>query len=522
MKIATWNINGIKARHERLQAWVTRHQPDALCLQEIKTEDAGFPVATYEALGYHVVTFGQKSYNGVAILSKQRAEDVERGFGDGVEDPQARFLSATVAGLRISSAYVPNGEALTSEKYPYKLAWLERLSRYVSTRIDGARWAICGDYNIAPSDLDVHDPVAWAGDVLVSKPEREAFERLIAAGFVDVLRKVHPDKQMFTWWDYRALGFQKNKGLRIDHVLATAQVADEVTSALVDRDERKGQQPSDHAPVVVELRDLAARSRLDVEAGQRSERREGTACIRMRVAWQAEQRAQAWRDIAEAPWPRKRHIAPRWHGAACCEQPHTRRLGPLPTMILERAAPAMVCGDHDGRRGAAITERAHRRDDVAYHLVGKAKGVDIAGVIAVMSELVGVTQPYPEKARPARGEVAKRKRRSVAIGPVVGVLVAWPGGCEGPLVERVLAQRVDAQPCAGRAPMATDRDGEPRRVSRGRAAEHVPGANHRDLIVAEPWSAAEIIKQRRPRDLRALIELTVARGAPRQDFHIAR
>lgn len=254
MKVVTYNINGIKARSERLLAYLERTTPDVVCLQEIKSEDATFPRETFTALGYHVETLGQKAYNGVAILSRAKLTDVVRGFGDGEDDTQARFLCARAGDLHVASVYVPNGSAVGSEKYAYKLDWLSRMERFVRARVrPDARWVICGDYNVAPADLDVHDPVAWAGSVLCSEPERAGFRALLGAGLFDAFRAKYPEQVAYTWWDYQMLGFPKNRGLRIDHFLVTKPVLDSAVSVEVDRQERKGKQPSDHAPVVLQL-----------------------------------------------------------------------------------------------------------------------------------------------------------------------------------------------------------------------------------------------------------------------------
>jgi exodeoxyribonuclease-3 len=261
VRLATWNINGIKARHERLLAFLSRQSPDVVCLQEIKSEDEKFPREAYEDAGYRVVTFGQKGYNGVALLSREPITDVARGFGDGADDEQSRFIVGPTCGLRVASIYVPNGgDTVGGEKYLYKLDWLARFREFVAKQAKQG-WAIGGDYNVAPADLDVHDPVAWQGSVLCSDAERAALATVVDEGLVDVLRQAHPDAQIFTWWDYRMLGFQKNKGLRIDHVLATPDVAARVTAVKVDREERKGKLPSDHAPVLVDLDQLPRAAR---------------------------------------------------------------------------------------------------------------------------------------------------------------------------------------------------------------------------------------------------------------------
>lgn len=256
MKIATWNVNSLRARQERVLAWLERHRPDVLCLQEIKVEDDRAPLEPFRTLGYHVAVNGQRTYNGVAILSRAPIDAVERGFGDGGRDDEARFLAATTAGIRVLSIYVPNGERLDSPKFTYKLEWLARLARWLAAR--GAATtptALCGDFNVAPQDLDVHDPEAWRESVLFAPPAREALGRILALGFVDVLRRCHPEARLYTWWDYRMLAFPKNHGLRIDLLLFSPVLAARVSDAGVDREARKGKLPSDHAPVWAELRE---------------------------------------------------------------------------------------------------------------------------------------------------------------------------------------------------------------------------------------------------------------------------
>jgi exodeoxyribonuclease-3 len=204
--------------------------------------------------GYHAVVHGQKSYNGVAILARSEPSNVALGLGPGDRDPHARAISATVAGLRVLSVYVPNGGEPSSDKFTYKLAWLDRLIEHVAALLaSDPQLLVCGDLNIAPDDLDVARPAEWAGTVLCHPEVRERFRKLLALGLVDCVRKHHPGGGPYSWWDYRMLGFPKNNGLRIDHVLASAPIAARCRSALVDRNERKGKLPSDHAPVIVEL-----------------------------------------------------------------------------------------------------------------------------------------------------------------------------------------------------------------------------------------------------------------------------
>ena len=251
MKLVTWNVNSIRQRLERLQALLARHAPDVVCLQETKVVDAEFPADELRAAGYESVAVGQKSYNGVAILAKLALAEVAKGFRDGGDDAQARLLAATVAGVRVICAYAPNGQSLGSEKYAFKLEWYERLRKLLEREADPAReLALVGDFNVAPSDLDVHDPEAWRGQVLCSEPERAALARLCDWGLVDAFRDKYPERVAFTWWDYRELGFPKNKGLRIDHLLLTAPLRARLDDVVIDRQERKGKLPSDHAPVL--------------------------------------------------------------------------------------------------------------------------------------------------------------------------------------------------------------------------------------------------------------------------------
>jgi exodeoxyribonuclease-3 len=254
MKIATWNVNSIKARKERLLAWLAQHSPDVLCLQELKLEERAFPYVEIEQAGYHATVLGQKTYNGVAILSRERPEQVRMGLGDAVEDPQARIVTAVIDGLPVVSIYVPNGGEPGSEKFAYKLAWLERFNAYLERVYDRARpLVVCGDINIAPEDRDVARPEEWNSTVLCAPEVRAAFRKLVDWGLVDCFRRHHEEPGLYSWWDYRMLGFPKNNGLRIDHILATAPIAERCSNAFIDRDQRKGKLPSDHAPVVAEF-----------------------------------------------------------------------------------------------------------------------------------------------------------------------------------------------------------------------------------------------------------------------------
>ena len=254
MQIATWNVNSIRARKDRTLAWLEMHQPDVLCLQETKVADEVFPRADFEALGYEVTVCGQKTYNGVALLSRTTPVEVTRRFDDDVEEPEARFLSAKIAGVQIICVYVPNGQVVGSEKHAYKLAWLTQLQRYLEQHGDPVEpLAVCGDLNIAPEDRDVCDPAEWADTVLCEPGVRDAFHRLCNWGLVDAFR-VHCDAgKLYSWWDYRQLAFQKNQGLRIDHILVTQPLAERSSNAFIDREARKGKGASDHAPVVAEF-----------------------------------------------------------------------------------------------------------------------------------------------------------------------------------------------------------------------------------------------------------------------------
>lgn len=255
MKVATWNVNSVKARKDRLLAFLQREAPDLLCLQELKVQDPAFPRDEIEAAGYHAAVHGQRTYNGVAILARQPLEDVVIGLGDDVDDPQARFIAARGCGVRIVSVYVPNGGG-GDDRLAYKLAWFERLHRWLKRHCDPSEpLLIGGDYNVAPDERDVARPDEWNDTVLCVPEVRAALQRVVDWGLVDCLRAKHPEGGVYSWWDYRMLGFPKNNGLRIDHILATRTLADRCEAARVDRDERKGKLPSDHAPVICEFAD---------------------------------------------------------------------------------------------------------------------------------------------------------------------------------------------------------------------------------------------------------------------------
>lgn len=251
MLLATWNVNSIRARLPRLLAWLERRSPDVVCLQETKVVDGDFPLDEIEVLGYRALYFGQKTYNGVAILSRTEVTDVQRGLPDDAPEAERRLLAATIGGVRVVNVYVPNGTALDDPRYQGKLEWYRRLRRYVeATSSPDRELVICGDFNVAPEDRDVWDVEQWQGQLLFTQPEKDALQHLVAWGLQDTLRRLHPEEKIFTWWDYRNAGFFRGWGLRIDHVLATPPLAARCTSVEVDRAERKGEKPSDHAPVL--------------------------------------------------------------------------------------------------------------------------------------------------------------------------------------------------------------------------------------------------------------------------------
>lgn len=249
MKIATWNVNSIRQRLTHVCDWLQAEQPDVLALQEIKVITENFPAAEFEALGYRCEVDGQKAYNGVALLSRMEATEVGRGLPN-FDDEQKRVLVASFGGLRLVNLYVPNGHSVGSEKYEYKLRWLEALARHLGEELSRhPKMVVVGDFNIAPEDRDVHDPEAWRGQVLCSEPERERLAALLGLGFVDVFRSFPQPEQAFSWWDYRAAAFQRNMGLRIDLILASLALAGACTECRIDTGPRRREQPSDHAPV---------------------------------------------------------------------------------------------------------------------------------------------------------------------------------------------------------------------------------------------------------------------------------
>jgi exodeoxyribonuclease III len=256
MIIATWNVNSIRARQERLERWLAKRRPDVLCLQELKVVDDQFPLEILTRAGYHSAVLGQKTYNGVAILTRNPSELIGRGLDDGTDDPQARLIAVRTGGIEILCAYVPNGAEVGSDKWEYKIQWLHRLRSLLDKRHRPDQPLIlCGDLNVAPEPRDVHDPAAWEATVLFHPDARAALAGVTTWGLLDAFRLHHSEAGLYSWWDYRMLAFPKNRGLRIDHVLITEPLRERCLSAWIDRDERKGKLPSDHAPVVVELAD---------------------------------------------------------------------------------------------------------------------------------------------------------------------------------------------------------------------------------------------------------------------------
>ena len=256
MKVASWNVNSLKVRLAHVEQWCAQAQPDLLGIQETKTEDAKFPRAAIEALGYTVAFSGQKTYNGVAVLAKQPIHDVVTDV-PGLDDPQRRILVATIGEMRVANLYVVNGQAVGSEKYAYKLDWLAKVTDFLEGELrNDPRLLVMGDFNIAPDDRDVYDPVAWHEQILCSAPEREALKRMLDLGLVDSFRQFDPSAGTYSWWDYRQAGFRRDLGLRIDLLLASAPLLQRATAASIDREPRSWERPSDHAPALLELADV--------------------------------------------------------------------------------------------------------------------------------------------------------------------------------------------------------------------------------------------------------------------------
>jgi exodeoxyribonuclease-3 len=254
MKIATWNINSITVRLPHVLDWARANRPDVLCLQEIKCKDEKFPADSFRELGYAVEVFGQPTYNGVATLSLSPTSEVQKGFPDDAADAHCRLMAATVGGVRIVNVYIPNGSEVGSDKYRYKLDWFAKLRKFFDECCDPQEpLVLCGDFNVAPEDRDVHDPKLWAGKIMCSEPERAALRVIEDWGLIDVFREHHDDSGIFSWWDYRGGAFPKNHGLRIDHIWTTEALAENCTAVWIDKKPRELERPSDHAPVVAEF-----------------------------------------------------------------------------------------------------------------------------------------------------------------------------------------------------------------------------------------------------------------------------
>ncbi len=250
MRIASWNVNSLRVRLPQVLDWLNTASIDVLGLQETKLVDEQFPTDAFKEIGYNTAYSGQKTYNGVALITRDEPSDVVTDL-PGLDDPQRRVLAATVSGTRILNLYVPNGQSVGSDKYEYKLAWLRALNDFVEDELAGHdRLVVMGDFNIAPEDRDVHDPVEWEGSVLVSEAERTQLQALFTLGLVDTFRAFDQKEAIFSWWDYRAAGFRRNRGLRIDLILASRSLADICTSSVVDKEPRTSERPSDHAPVL--------------------------------------------------------------------------------------------------------------------------------------------------------------------------------------------------------------------------------------------------------------------------------
>lgn len=253
-KIASWNVNSLRVRLPHVLNWLSSEKPDVLALQELKLPDDEFPLAAINEAGYSAIFAGQKTYNGVAILSKNKTSDIVTDI-PALEDPQRRVLAATIADIRIVNLYVPNGDNVMSTKYQYKLNWLEKLDLYLKHELSRhPKVVVLGDFNIAPQDIDVHDPKLWDGQVLFSGPERQAFQDMLKLGFNDCFRELHPADTSYSWWDYRMNAFKRNRGLRIDHILASKTLFAQCTACRIDAQPRAWERPSDHAPISAEFK----------------------------------------------------------------------------------------------------------------------------------------------------------------------------------------------------------------------------------------------------------------------------
>lgn len=252
-KIATWNVNSLRVRLPHVLSWLADIKPDVLALQETKLPDNDFPFDEIQNAGYFVVTSGQRTYNGVAILSRKKATDVIINIPE-LDDPQRRMLCVSIGDIRVLNLYVPNGESVVSEKYQYKLNWLKHLDLFLKQELKKhPKMIVLGDFNIAPDRIDVHDPKLCEGQVLFSEPERKAFKEMLKVGFKDSFRELNPSEGNFTWWDYRMNAFKRNRGLRIDHILASTALSSHCVKCDIDKAPRTWERPSDHAPVVAEF-----------------------------------------------------------------------------------------------------------------------------------------------------------------------------------------------------------------------------------------------------------------------------
>jgi len=257
MRIATWNVNSVKARITNVLDWLKDTQPDVVLLQEIKCETAAFPALEFESAGYKAQVLGQKAYNGVAILSRHKIENVVEHLPGDKKDEQARYIEATVKGVRVASIYLPNGNPVDTEKFPYKLAWLKRLQKHAAQLLTDEKPVVLGgDYNVIPEAVDVYDPKGWEQDALFHPQSRAAFREVVQLGYTEAFRALHPQKKhAYTFWDYQAGAWQRDNGLRIDHFLLSPEAADRLTACQIDRKPRGEDKASDHTPVVIELRD---------------------------------------------------------------------------------------------------------------------------------------------------------------------------------------------------------------------------------------------------------------------------
>ena|SRR3990167_3639306 len=252
-RVATWNVNSLRVRLPHVLDWLKQHQPDVLALQELKLPDESFPLAAIQEAGYTAVFSGQKTYNGVATLTRQSATEKLTDIAN-LQDPQRRILGVTVNDIRVINLYIPNGESVNSEKYKYKLDWLVKVTEFLHEEVKRyAQLLVLGDFNIAPEECDVHDPQAWQGQVLFSQPEREAFQAMLKLGLVDCFRLHEQGEKSFSWWDYRLNAFKRNMGMRIDHILASHSLAAQCRRCYIDKTPRGLERPSDHTPVVAEF-----------------------------------------------------------------------------------------------------------------------------------------------------------------------------------------------------------------------------------------------------------------------------